>query len=136
MLKLLCEYCGSQSANRLREHMSTLLEIANRVQELGTSNSTIRKLRLKLITRVSIKLLPPPRPRRRKGMSSPQSWWKLYSIVYTARGLLLQEPTVEEQPEIVDFDVPEEVESAVADALQLLEDKVQYFIQCDFIASC
>ncbi|KAH7061742.1 hypothetical protein BKA62DRAFT_779933 [Auriculariales sp. MPI-PUGE-AT-0066] len=109
VLKALCEYCNSQSADKLIEHVPAILDIANRAQGLGVHNSTVRKLRLKLISRLSMKLLPPPRPRRRG-----------------FRGLMgIGDVQTEDQDNDLgeDIEVPEEVESAVADALQLLEDK-------------
>ncbi|EJD50758.1 ARM repeat-containing protein [Auricularia subglabra TFB-10046 SS5] len=107
ILRMLCESCNYQSSDQLGVNLTAIREIADRSQALA-SNTSVRKLRTKLISRVAMKLLPPPKPRRRKG-----------------RGLMTADEalTTEIETTVHEQDVPEEVEATVADVLMTLEDK-------------
>ncbi|KZV83442.1 ARM repeat-containing protein [Exidia glandulosa HHB12029] len=111
VLRVLSEYCNYESSEKLLSHLPSIREIADKSSALG-NNSSVRKMRVKLISRMAMKLLPPPKPRRRKG-----------------RALMAEHDgnssssSVMDNPDMEQGDVPEVVESVVADVLLSLEDK-------------
>ena len=59
-LRVLCEVTKSGAAELVQEHLAMLLEVATSVSgcKALVSNTVIRKLKTKLISRVILRLLP------------------------------------------------------------------------------
>ncbi|PCH40083.1 ARM repeat-containing protein [Wolfiporia cocos MD-104 SS10] len=111
-LQVLGELVKSGPVEQVKSHMATLLEVADTVQNKQSfmSNTLIRKLRTKLISRVILRLLPANtgKARSRGRALAPES--------------LVQDD--EETASIQDdYDVPGEVEMILDELFKALQDK-------------
>ncbi|KAF8073788.1 armadillo-type protein [Lyophyllum atratum] len=110
LLQVLCEVVNSGPADQIQDRASQLLAIATTIEGSKTlaSNTTVRKFKTKLLSRVALRLLPAgSNLGRRKG-----------------RILTGDETRVDlSVPESSDMEVPEEVESVLEQLFDALQDK-------------
>ncbi|KAH8104609.1 TBCD protein [Cristinia sonorae] len=109
-LRACCEIAKTGAAEIVNDHSSMLLDITTALGENKTmmSNTVIRKLRTKLISRIILRGLPGNTRRTRRH----------------ARVLLASSSESQaEHLDDVDIDVPEETESVLEDLFQTLQDK-------------
>ncbi|THH31463.1 hypothetical protein EUX98_g2716 [Antrodiella citrinella] len=110
VLRVLCELTKSGAAELVQDHLPSFLDIATSTSEHQNlmSNTVIRKLKTKLVSRVILRLLPANKRKPRQ------------------RGKVLVAKSDESHAEHQgdeDLDVPEETEPILDELLQRLQDK-------------
>ncbi|GBE84936.1 TBCD protein [Sparassis crispa] len=111
LLQVLCEVAKSGSVEQVKAHLSSLLNVVQLVQDHNTlmNDTVVRKMRVKLASRIILRLLPAGVATRSKGHVLPSAW--------------ASESESLREKEDEDFDVPEEVDTILEDLFRAVQDK-------------
>ncbi|PSR74805.1 hypothetical protein PHLCEN_2v9519 [Hermanssonia centrifuga] len=108
-LQVLSELCKTAFGEQIESHFSAILQIASLIDEnpVLTNNTLMRKFRIKLASRVLLRLLPSRIvPRRSRG-----------------KRMLSDMDESDAEPNEEDMDIPEETEDVLQDLFKALQDK-------------
>ncbi|GJE97138.1 tubulin folding cofactor D C terminal domain-containing protein [Phanerochaete sordida] len=107
-LQVICDLAKTGSTSQVLPHAPLLLEIARTVEsnEMLMGNTLVRKFRIKLLSRVLLRLLP---PRRRAAMRG--------------KALMSSTEQADAEEDEEDVDVPDELEDTLGSLFDALQDK-------------
>jgi hypothetical protein len=125
---VICEILKTGPTEQIQQAIPLILRIQDNVatNSVYSSNSLVRKFRVKLISRLALRLLPAKSRLRRKG-------WRQHLLVAitdsrSARALSMQQETDSLAEPNDETAVPEEVESILDDLFQSLQDRVSFVL--------
>jgi hypothetical protein len=129
ILEVLCEVVKSGPPEQILVNLASILHVCDTISqsEKHSSNTIIRKLKTKLLSRISFRLLPvKSNVSRNKGKSTYFDLAYRFHA-YLQPGRILRGPTpapLDDFESENDVDVPDEVEAIIEQLMQSLQDKV------------
>ena len=126
------EVLKASPLDRIRDELPKILALVTSMDHIKSpnSNTMIRKYKVKIVSRVGLRMLPPnPNAGRRKGGRCVSFVSRYFLIYFTPPGKTLTGEEAETQETgLLESDVPEEIEQILEELLQSLEDKVNAWL--------